>query len=146
MLNRSLSIAFAAFISLTTAATAYASKAVSCTRTLDLASRVDVSSYPTNIAVDVTIYNNDTATTVTLTQLQDWPFQTQPVRFVHELPPGTSTGGTFPLVINSYEQCAELAGADPDDIAEREPIELKTFTKVWSSVGTTKCKATLVCH
>jgi hypothetical protein len=145
MVTRSLSIAFAALISVTTAA-AHAAKPVSCTRTLNLASRVDVSSYPAFVLVDVTIFNNDTAATVTLTQLQEWPFQTQPVPFVHDLPPGTSTGGTFPLTINSYEQCAALAGEDPDDIAEREPVELKTFTKVWSTVGTAKCRATLVCH
>lgn len=105
----------------------------------------DVSNYPATVVFDTYIYNDSTTQTFTVTSIYEWPSNaTQGVVSI-DVPPGTSIGGTTVFTLESYAQCAALAGRA--DRAHGQPIRLKAFTQVRTATGEkARCVARVVCH
>jgi hypothetical protein len=105
----------------------------------------EVSNYPATLVFDTYIYNDSETQTFTVTSIYEWPSNaTQGVVSI-DVPPGTSIGGTTVFTLDSYAQCAALAGKE--ESAHGQPIRLKTFTQVRTATGEkARCVARVVCH
>lgn len=117
-----------------------------CERLADGQMVLDVSSYPAFIPMDTYIFNDSDTETFTVTSIWDWPGSAAPVPLSIDVAPGTSIGGTNFFILESYAQCASLAGRE-ERAQTGQPIRLKTFTEVRTSTGEkAKCVARVVCH
>jgi hypothetical protein len=84
--------------------------------------------------------------TLTVTSIWDWPGSAAPAPLSIDVWPGTSIGGTTFFTLQSYAQCASLAGRE-ERAQTGQPIRLKTFTEVLTSTGEkARCVARVVCH
>ena len=135
------------FVVLTaTAATAEEEPALRCERFVDGSFVAEVFGYPAFIAVDTYIFNDSETQTLTVTSIHDWPRNAAPSYLSIDVEPGTSIGGTSFFTLESYEQCASLAGRE-QRARTGQPIRLKTFAEVLTSTGEkAKCVARVVCH
>lgn len=119
--------------------------ALRCERFANGSSVTDVSSYPATIAFDTYIYNDSETQTFTVTSISDWLSNAPQGPVSINVPPGASIGGTTVFTVQSYAQCAALAGQS--DQAHGQPIHLKTFTAVRTATDEkAKCMARVVCH
>jgi len=119
---------------------------LNCQRFADGRMVLDVYSYPAFIPMDTYIYNDSDTETFIVTSIWDWPGSSAPSSLSIDVPPGTSIGGTTFFRLESYAQCASLAGR-PERAETGLPIRLKTFTEVRTSTGEkVKCVARVVCH
>jgi hypothetical protein len=117
-----------------------------CERFADGQMVLDVYSYPALIPMDTYIFNDSDTETLTITSIWDWPGSAAPAPLSIDVWPGTSIGGTSFFTLQSYAQCASLAGRE-ERAQTGQPIRLKTFTEVLTSTGEkAKCVARVVCH
>ncbi|WP_395849490.1 hypothetical protein [Cystobacter fuscus] len=129
-----------------TAATTEEESELRCERFIDGGVVAEVHSYPAFIAVDTYIFNDSETRTLTVTSIHDWPRDAVPSQLSIDVGPGTSIGGMSIFTLESYEQCASLAGREQRAWTGL-PIRLKTFAEVLTSTGEkAKCVARVICH
>lgn len=125
---------------------AFGSFEVRCERFADGQLVLNVYSYPAFISADTYIFNDSDTEPLTVTSIWDWPNRAAPVPLSIDVDPGSSIGGTSVFTLESYAQCATLAGRE-ERAQTGQPIRLKTFTEVLTSTGEkAKCVARVVCH
>lgn len=117
---------------------------LTCDKTVNGVTYLEVSSYPTTLHYELTIHNVSTYSSGVLSAsdplLESLGFSFSPAP-PFGLDVGASVSDTFDVVLNSAADCLDLAGKDTDGISDQI---YNTFTTSWNT-GDFTCSATVVC-